>query len=79
MERLWSLMEFARQQSCETADALYSSFHLCLAFFSVLPPQGRSQTAQLAIPHSCGHAHSQLITRPLLYDCAVSRFTPQLL
>lgn len=77
--RLWFLIEFARQQSRESADAVYFSFHSCLALLSVLPPQGLSQAAQLAIPHSCGHAHSQLITGPLLYDCAVSRFTPQLL
>lgn len=42
-----------------------------------LPQQGLSQTAQLAVPHNCGHAHSQLITGPLRYDCTVSRSVPQ--
>lgn len=43
-----------------------------------LHPEGHSQTAQLAAPHSCGPAHAQLITGPLLYDCAVSRTSPLL-
>lgn len=57
----WRMM----QDNEVTKLLMYSCFHLCLAFLSVSPPRG--QTAQLAVPHSCGRAHSQLITGTLLY------------